>query len=265
MLNSESVANISLENVPCNNKSFYEMTSKTLSTRTDSGYNLILRIVCILVAKLLKLDYLFSLAISPVTEHNLIKLDFEHIVNKSVLYPNYYPIIRPWDGSDRKKDKYLEVLNTKYSFLDEKDKNDLTDFIINISADDFIKILEAAKIKNKFSEILTNNKELVTKQTEPFLYTYLYEKISALDVVGETVDRECEYNTFNFYIDVEGYNKFNLLIDLLSTKISKSKEEIEAVVLKHNFGYTKLVGGGTMHHKYAKYKSKYLILKNKTA
>jgi len=197
-------------------KLFCEMDSDTKSEYRGKGYNTILRIIIILISKIIGINFIISLAISPMSKYILNKLNFISEVDETILEPNFIPYIHV-RNTIKNKDIYKQIIEEKYHMLPDIDKTELLEFI-----DDQTKNQKMPKIaiKNKFIEILSRNKQILLDNYTANLFDYKHRTYKPNDVIDNPLnDNETNgiHPDFTHYINLEKYNEIdNLKIELLS-------------------------------------------------
>ena len=228
------------------------MDSNTESEYRGKGYNTILRIIIILISKIIGINFIISLPISPMSKYILNKLNFISEVDETILHPNFIPYIHA-RNTVKNKDIYKQIIDEKYHMLPDIDKTELLEFIDNQTKNQ--KIPKIA-IKKKFIEILSRNKQILLDNYKTNLFDYEHRTYKPKDVIEFKDNETNEIHTgFTHYINLEKYNEIdNLKIELLS-KFEKNIDIIKDINgIEKTIDDLFLIIGG--YKKKKKYKSK---------
>ena len=242
-------------------KLFCEMDSNTESEYRGKGYNTILRIIIILISKIIGINFIISVAASPMSKYILNKLNFISDVDESILYPNFVPYINLGNNNKiRNKNLYYKIIQEKYHMIEENDKKELLEFINNKSKNGYYPKLA---IKKKFIEILTKNKQILleykTQYNLPYLFDYKYNEFTPYQVIDNQSNHNENItvkNKFTHYINLEKYNEIDNLKILLLTYLENSIDIIDDIdSIQDTINNIFLMFGGNSKKK-KKYKSK---------
>ena len=272
----------------------YDFLADIICTGTEpeyrgKGYNVVLWILFMVVFRLIGIRFIMAHPVSPVIVHILKQLKFTSQIDGSEILPNLYPWSFKENFQDHPND-YLLPLTEKYyntGIISEEDylttkkivSQLLADNIYNDKADWKLdeKIMQVySKLLGKYTDKLKNMKDGYLFYIDKFknldpnvLSTTLYPHHDEIKnfLESKDIDVKAFYMTSEFYKDIDTVN-WNDMYAMLSKRLKKimciDTEELMNLFNKYlgiNIGME--INGGAYYHKYIKYKTKYVSLKNK--
>lgn len=249
-------------------KIFCEIDSKTNPKYRKKGYNTILRIFIILISKIIGIDYIISLAVSPMSKYILKNLHFMYDIDESIIYPNFIPYINTGDDLT-KIDKCLfdKIIQDRYHMIPDEDKTEIDQFLDDKIKDEEVPLIA---IRRKFSKILTKNKDILLEFNTPYLFDYKHINYNPFDVIdnkSKYSENESEVTSFNHYINVKKYSKFDNLKKILLIYLEKNIDIIsdfeQIIEIIHSL-FSMFAGYSKKKQKYKSKKKKNLFNNKKS-